>query len=130
MPCFTKLNNYDKCKECYINDTLNYLKCFEKYNYNYDNCISNDFRYINKEINLDINNILDVKVYSYEITLEKKDLQNIYINSTVIEISPKIKANLVKKFNLDEQDKIYVLILDYISNNTNIVINDYIYKFF
>ena len=73
---------------------------------------------------------MDVNIYSYEITSEKKDLQNIYKNSTVIEISSEIKANLVKVFNLDEEDKIYVLILDYISNNTNIVINDYIYKFF
>jgi hypothetical protein len=130
MPCFTTLNKYNKCEECYINNTLNYLKCYEKCNYNYDNCILNDFGYINKEINLDINKNLDVNIYLYEITSEKKDLQNIYINSTVIEISPEIKANLVKEFNLDEEDKIYVLILDYINNNENIVTNDYIYKFF
>ena len=132
MPCFTKLKNNDKCEECYNRSTFNYLKCFEKCNYNYDNCLTRDIGYLNDGINLDIiNNNKDINIYSYEITSEINNLQNIYKNSTLIEASPEIKNNLIKEFNLNEEkDKIYVLIIDYISNNSNIVTNDYIYKFF
>ena len=38
MPCFTGINN-EKCEECYISNTLNYLNCFKKCNYNYEKCI-------------------------------------------------------------------------------------------
>ena len=132
MPCFTKLNQNDKCDDCYINHDLNHLKCFEKCNYNYDKCITNDLYYINKEINLGIiNNYSDMNIYSYEITSETNELKTIHKNSTIIEISPEIKEALIKEFKLDEEkDKIYVLILDFISNDTNKVTNDYNYKFF
>ena len=128
MPCFTKLNNSDKCEECYnTSNNLNYLKCFEKCIYNYKNCISNDKGQITKEINLDIlNNNLDINIYSYEITSKVNVLQNTYKNSTIIEISSELRSALFKEFNLNEEkDKIYILILDYISNNTNFVTNDY-----
>ena len=130
MPCFTRLNSNDKCEECYSN--FNYLKCFEKCNYNNDRCIAKDRVYINNELNLgNINNNLDIKIYSYEITSEIDDLKRLYKNSTLIGISSEIKTVLINEFNLDEnKDKIYVLIVDYEGNDSNIVTNDYIYKFF
>ena len=55
-PCFTGINN-EKCEECYINNinnSLNYLNCFKKCNYNYEKCIPIYIDTTIKEIETDI----------------------------------------------------------------------------
>ena len=131
MSCFTQnKNNNDKlCEECYADDFINYLKCFEECDYNYDKCISKDTKYISKEVyRIKINS--NTFIYSYDINTDINELKKIYQNLPFIEISSDIKNFLINEFKLDEEkDKIYVLMNEYSNNDSNSTTSDYNYKF-
>ena len=135
MPCFTEIINQDNnnkiCEECYNEISINYLKCFEICDYNYDKCISKDIKYISKDVNI-ININSNNKAYSYEINSDINELKKLFKNLTFIDISTEIKIFLINEFNLDkEKDKIYVLMNQY-SNNYSIsksATNYYNYRF-
>ena len=67
--------------------------------------------------------------YSYEINSDINELKKDYPNLTFIELSQESKNIIIKTNNLDEKnDKIYLLINDYPSNDPQMAINNYDYK--
>ena len=67
--------------------------------------------------------------YSYEINSNINELKKLYTNLTFIELSQEAKNLIIKSNNLDEKnDKIYLIINDYPSNDSQMSINNYDYK--
>ena len=125
MPCFIDCkNNNNENNEiinyCNSNYSSYYLKCKEICSYNYENCLIND---LHKEIN---NNSL---IYYYEMDSEQKESKEKYKNITYLDFNSETKKFLDKKFNLNETDKIIIVIIDYEGNDSNLVTNDFIYHF-
>jgi len=75
--------------------------------------------------------IINPNFYYYKLDYENTDLENSYINNTYIGFSKEESQILFTKFNLDEEkDKIYVIIIDYPSNDSKSAISDYSFKIF
>ena len=90
--------------------------CFE----NFQN-LTNNIKEMS-ENNIIINNIPNLTVYAYDIEknasyFEDNNLTYIYFKD--------IQDNLIQEFNLDNNSKIFVLIVDSISKYSNSTINDY-----
>ena len=67
--------------------------------------------------------------YSYETNADISELKKIYTNLTFIELSLETKNLIIKSYNLDEKnDKIYLVINDYPSNDPQMAIYNYDYK--
>ena len=67
--------------------------------------------------------------YSYEINADINELKKDYINLTFIELSQESKNIIINSNNLDKtNDKIYLVIYDYPSNDPQMAINNYDYK--
>ena len=89
--------------------------------------------HIDKIINDIVNTsqIMNPQSYYYELNIENSELEKFYINRTYIDFSKEEKQILFNKFNLDqEKDKIYVIIIDYPSNDFKSAIADYTFKIF
>ena len=138
MPCFSECKNCNEveeenrnmCNNCYSNYLLNYLYCFEICNYNYDKCYMKDRNNENSPNHNSIKN-KNVSFYSYELNPNLNEINDIYKNSTFISFSEETYNFLVEQFNLNKQnDKIFVLIIDYPGTNMQSITNDYEYKFF
>ena len=130
MPCFTIFRSNNICNECYSNSIFNYTKCYELCDYNFDKCYLKDIKYLKTGVNI-INKNSNNIIISYEINTDINELKKLYSNFTFIEVNTELKDFLISQFNLDkENDKIYILIIDYPSNDLNCAINDYNYKFF
>ena len=140
----------NKCTDCYNNYTLNGSNCVKEY--------ENEFNYIlnitditsisniddnnnnindNKDIKYYVNdyiisnNVSNTPFYFYEIRYDENDLQKKYINGTFIDFPPETKNILLNEFNLDiDKNKIYVLIIDYISIEVNSATSDFDYQLF
>ncbi len=74
------------------------------------------------------NKISNTSIYSYEID-SVDEIKFKYNNLTFVEISKEQKKKLMNKFNLDENEKLYVFIYDTPNNNSRSIINDYNYIF-
>ena len=75
---------------------------------------------------LSINNI-----YYYNTNLGENNLRDKYNNITFIDFPEETLKFLINQFHLDEEkDKIYLLIIDYLTNDFNYVTTDYDYKIF
>ena len=93
-----------------------------------DNVITIEY-YINKYLNS--NDISNYSFYYYEIYLNENKIENKYSNITFIELSLDSKNILINNFNLDlKNDKLYILIIEYLFNDLNSVVRNYDYKFF
>ena len=85
--------------------------------------------YINEY--LKTNNIPNFTFYYYEINLNENEIDDKYSNFTYIEFPPDSKNILIKNFNLDRKnDKIYVLIIESLYNDTNSAVKNFDYKLF
>jgi len=121
-------------KECLIKDCEaswkeNYQNIFEskKYDINVinDNCIIKKIKNINKEFYYS-NKIPNVSIYSYDLDYSK-EFKNNHTNLTFIEMSKEQKRELLKKFGLDENTKLYVFMYDAPSNDSKTATSDYNY---
>jgi len=99
---------------------------FDNLNNNITNNIKNNF--INEFI-LE-NKFSNSTIYYYEITSNMEHLRDIYKNITFIEFPPETNNLLIKYFNLDEKDKIFVLIIENLFKDLNWVTNNFDYKLF
>ena len=114
--CIKQDINLDTCID--INKNIKVINqiCFE----NFQELISNVKEM--SENNIIIENIPNLTIYVYDIEknisyFEEKKLTYIYFND--------IEDTLIKEFNLNENDKIYALIVDSPSKYSNSTINDY-----
>ena len=93
-----------------------------------------DIRDINYHINKFLNNSdinSNYSFYYYEININENGLENKYFNSTFIEFPPETINALKNNFGLDlNNDKIYVLITEYLQNDLNSAVKDFDYKIF
>ena len=77
-----------------------------------------------------LNNFSNANIYYYEIISDTRDLKNIYSNITFIDFPQDTKTLLINNFNLNENDKIYLLIIHYLNHDINAVTNNFDYKLF
>ena len=92
-----------------------------------------DSNTLNNNNNIDISsNIIFISEneYYYELNSDIIELKKIYKNLTFIEITPEIKEFIINKYNLDEKkDKLYLIIHEYQSIDSNFATSNYNYKF-
>ena len=125
-----------KEKDCEI------LDCDINWRQNYENMIEekkSDIKVINnkcifkdiKEINNDFyfsNKIQGVSIYSYDID-SSEEFKKKNTNLTFVELSESQKRDLLRKFGLNEEEKLFVFISDSPSNNSRTATSDYNYIF-
>ena len=120
--------NNNKCSECYPNYTLTNSNC----NNIFDDIMSNIniIQHINNFINdlMVLDEYSNSSIYYYEITSDNSELKKLYSNLTFIEIPQEKKDYLINCFDLDNKNKIFMLIIDYLFSDLNSVINNYDYK--
>ena len=92
-----------------------------------DKCIFKYIKYICKDFIL-TNRISNTTIYSYEINSEISELKNKYSNLTYLYFTRDIIDYLLTLYNLEKEEKIYILVIDYPSNDSNTVTSDYDYK--
>ena len=123
-------------KECEIKD------CETNWRENYDNLIEdkkNDINSINDKCIMSTvidsnnnfffsNNIQGSSLYSYDID-SSEELKKKNTNLTFIEFSNEQKKQLLRKFGLDENEKLYVFISDSPSDNQRTATSEYNYVF-
>ena len=98
-------------------------------NFYNDKCIIKGIKNIINNFTL-LNNISNINFYCYELNSDINIINHKDINSTFIDYSSEIINYLIKEFNLDKlKDKIYILIIDYPSNDSRTATYDYTYKF-
>ena len=100
-----------------------------------NNCLKNFIDYnLNqiKELGKDgliINKVSDSNIYLYELESNIKETE--YNNKSLIFIQKlELKSDLINKYNLNESENIYVLVVESPSQNENSAINDYDFAFF
>ena len=93
-----------------------------------------DIRDIEYHINKFLNNsdiTSNYSFYYYEININENGLENKYFNNTFIEFPPESINILKNNFGLDlNNDKIYVLITEYLVNDLNSAVKNFDYKIF
>ena len=114
--CIKQDINLDTCIDIEPNTKVINRICFE----NFQNLLSNITQM--NENNIIIENIPNLTIYAYDIEknisyFEEKQLTYIYFKD--------IQDILIKEFNLDDNEKIYALIVDSPSKYSNSTINDY-----
>ena len=68
--------------------------------------------------------------FSYEISSDINELNNIYTNTTIIDLKQDVINHIFNNYNLNKKnDEIYLVINDYPSNNSKLATSDYDYKF-
>jgi hypothetical protein len=92
-----------------------------------DKCVNKDIRSISKDFYFS-NKISNTSIYSYEIGADD-ELKYKNTNLTFIEISQEQKKELLNKFNLNENETLYIFIYDTPSNDSRTAISDYNYNF-
>ena len=100
-----------------------------------NNCFKNFIDYnLNqiKELGKDgliINKVSDSNIYLYELETNIEETE--YNNKSLIFIEKlELKSDLINKFNLNERENIYVLVVESPSKDENSAINDYDFAFF
>jgi len=101
------------------NDNFNSDKNKDERNYPYES----ELKFYYYDSNSKLSN------YSYEINSNINELKKIYPNLTFIELSQESKNIIIESNNLDEKNyKLYLVINDYPSNDSQMAINNYDYK--
>ena len=152
---YSQINNYSKvnCSElcssisngkyiieknkCIVNCSLDDIYIFE-YNYIcYSTCPNGSYQYDNYTCKNDkLSNInefhdLNRRIYSYEINTNLIKLHLLYKNHTFIELSNRIKDFIYNKFELNKKkDKLYILIDEFINEDSRIATKDYNFRIF
>ena len=120
-----------KYKDCDINWKENYENMIDnkKNNINVinDKCVNKDIISISKDFYFS-NKISNTSIYSYEIGADD-ELKYKNTNLTFIEISQEQKKELLNKFNLNENETLYIFIYDTPSNDSRTAISEYNYNF-
>ena len=98
-------NNWNEKLEEIFNEKKNNIKIF------YDKCIYGKIKEISDEFYLS-NKVDNAAIYSYEIDSNVNELKNKYNNLSFIDFTPETQKFLKKKFNLENEDNIYILISD------------------
>ena len=100
----------------------------------YNNCFMNFIKYNLNQIEglgkdgLIINKVSDSNIYLYELEANIEETE--YNNKSLIFIQNlKLKKDLINEYNLNESEKIYILIVESPSENENSAINDYDFTF-
>ena len=119
---------YSICKKC--NDLGNAednkcTECYDNYELINGNCYKSS-ESINKEKILDIDNYK----YFYEINDDINKIKTLHTDFTFIDIKQETMDFIIDQFNLDEDEKLYMYINDYPSNNSNKATIDYDYKIY
>ena len=123
-------------KECTVNDCEtswenNKKNRFEnkkkKVEIFYDKCIYKSIEDVSKEFIL-TDKIPSTTIYSYEISSNMDELKDKYTNLTIIELSAEQIAYLKTLLNIDENEKIYCLVIDSLSNDSMTATSWYDYK--
>ena len=136
-PCFSECKNCiifeeenrNKCNTCNSNYKFNFLFCFEICKYNNDKCYIKDKKYINIDFPI-VDKESKKTIYSYETNSNLKELKDKYNNLTFIDISLETKNFLIEQFNLEQTNKIFVLIINSPNMDSKFVTYDYDYKYF
>ena len=93
-----------------------------------------DIRDIEYHINKFLNNSdisSNFSFYYYEININGNGIENNYFNNTFIEFPPESINSLKNNFGLDlNNDKIYILITEYLDNDLNSAVKNFDYKIF
>ena len=119
------------------------LDCSQNWKENYENKIDAKKKDINviydKCVVKTINDFIDefyfsneipgVSIYIYDMEYIE-ELKEKYNNLTFIEVDEDQKKELFDKFGIDHNEKLFVFISDYPSNDTNQAIGDYNYAFY
>ena len=92
-----------------------------------DKCVLKHIKEISKEFIL-TDKIPNTTIYSYEINSDIELLKNKYTNLTFIELLEEEKISIKKDFGLNENDKIYLLIIDSPSEDSMSATSYYDYK--
>ena len=132
---------YYKCKNCNESgneENHNCLECLPNYSFENGNYYKNFSSNIDECLNIDMKNnnfqILEKEnnssVYIYNIDTDIKEIMAQNTNITFIDFSLENIEFIKNQFNLKEGDKIYVIINDSISKDSNTATSDYNYKFF
>ena len=102
---------------------MNFKFCYEICDYNYDECSIKNERFfpLSKSNNT---------IYSYELNSDLDELKDKNKNSTFIYLSPETIQQIKRQFNLDENEKLSVMISDYPTENSQKATNDYNYRIF
>ena len=99
---------------------------YESFNLNNSNLIF----YSDSDIYFYIRNT-SINKYSYEMNSDINELKKKYTNITLIDLSQETKNILIETFNLDkEKDKIFILITDYQSTDSQMATSDYAFDIF
>ena len=115
---------YQKCPNCtHISSENDYL-CED------DLVCDNNKWNISQYINDLTNSYNNASIYYYDITNYNKDIYKNYNNLTFIEFPQETIDFLKKHFNLDENEEINVIVIDYLVHDINSVTNNYDYKLF
>ena len=92
-----------------------------------DKCVYKSIKDISDEFIL-TDKIDNTTIYSYVLTGNIKELKDINTNLTFIEITQEQIKYLLEQFNLDENEKIYILIIDTKSNDSMTATSWFDYK--
>ena len=124
----TKICKYKDCSYDWNENKLNRLE--EKKNsieiFN-DKCIFKYIKYISNGFIL-TDRIPNITIYSYEINSDINELKNKNSNLTYVYFTEYIINNLISLYNLEDNERIYILLIDYPSNDSNTATSDYDYK--
>ena len=93
-----------------------------------DKCVLKRIKEISEEFIL-TDKIPDTTIYSYELTSNIESLKKKYTNLTFVELSEEKILNLKNNFGLNEDEKIYLLVIDSPSNDPMTATSFYDYKF-
>ena len=124
-------------KNLEILKTIN-TECYDNYELKNGNCYDlNNIRNIDSTSILSQNNnnqttYFDINNYNfkyfYEINEYIVQIKNTYTNYTFFDLKYELLITIKNIFNLEENEKIYMIINDYPSNKTNKATNDYDYR--
>ena len=92
----------------------------------YNKCVYGLIKEISEDFYLS-NIISNISIYSYSLDTNMDELKNKYCNLTLIDFSEKIDF-ILEIFNLDLNDKIYILISDQPSNDSWMATSDFYFK--
>ena len=134
MPC------YSLCKTCHWQGDENQNNCTECYD-NYALSEDGNCQEISMNRNIDYYikqflhsiNISNYSSYYYEINLKENDTEakNKYSDFTFIDFPPNSKNSLINNYNLDiNNNKVYILIIEYPSNDLKSAVKNFDYKIF
>ena len=114
--CIKQDLNLDTCVDIDSNTKVINAICFENFE-----SLSNNIKEMSENYII-LNNIPNLTVYAYDI---EKNASYFEANNLTYIYFKDIQDNLIKEFHLDNNSKIYVLIVDSISRYSNSTINDY-----